>query len=220
MPWAGGRICATGPCTPCALCQRRVPGDLERLQWTVQEVGRQLHNIQPAHVEGNAPRADPPDGPGASRWHPLFRPAPVNGSFAGWVFDRWKLAPGDMRRPLLEKQGFLSNWRHAEAGDVLDRLLAYCRQVFAPVREMTLADVLRRKDEAEAEMLSLSLVREAIPLLRADLDQLGGGSHVHNARFLLRDLTLRGRRAYQALEPDEQRNVQLFDDWLRQPDAN
>jgi hypothetical protein len=236
--------------------------DLCRLEGVVREVEGELDALWPAHSQGNALPAYLSDGSASIRWHPLFRPAAVNRCFAEWAFARWRQTPGNMLRPLLQEHGLLWDWRGVESGVLLDRILAYGRQAFAPVREMTLDDVLQRKKDAEAETLSLSLAREAIPLLRADLDPLGGGSHIHNARYLLakdpgrsdiavalqgkqpdwtviatgdpyvvaccrvrqmlplaalRDLTLRGRRAYAALEPDEKRDIHLFDDWQGLP---
>jgi hypothetical protein len=250
------------------LCQQlgasleRGEHDLVRLENTLRDVEGQLDALWAAHVRGDVL----PDGaagwPPGGGWHPLFRRTPVDGTIAEWVFGRWHRAPGDMRSSLLEKHGLLSDWRAVKAKLLLDRMLTYGRQVFAPVRAMTLDDVLRRRGSAEVEALSLSLAREAIPLLRADLDRLGGGSHVHAAQYVLaadpaasevaaalqdgplnwiaiatgdpyvvtccrvrqmlplaslRDITLRGRRAYEALEPDEQRDMHLYDEWLCRP---
>ena len=142
---------------------------LERLQATLKETQEQLAEHWAASPQVASP----------------FRVSAVDNTFAEWAYRRWRVPPEEMRGPLLEEHRFLAGWREVATEVLISRLLSYGRRIFAPLRTLSLEDVLRRRGDEDVAALLSALAQRTTPLLRPNFDRLGGGGHAHTGRYVL-----------------------------------
>ena len=115
----------------------------------------------------------------------VFRPMPVDPNVADWIYVHWRQTPEGMRLPVLETHRWLVGWRDVSAQELAARLLKYGTDMFGPIQDLSLEEILVQRDGPGLEPLLLDLAREAVPLLRHDFDRLGGGGHIITGRSAL-----------------------------------
>ena len=122
--------------------------------------------------------------------HPLassspFRLSAIDRTALDWAYRRWRQAPQEMRRPVIEEQGLFSGWQVATSEILLSRLLAYSRRLFAPIQRLSLYDIWRHRADDPSRLLS-TLKHGAVPLLRPSFDRLGGGGYAFASQYIVR----------------------------------
>ncbi|MBI4319446.1 MAG: hypothetical protein HY675_13240 [Chloroflexi bacterium] len=236
--------------------------DLGKLDEKVTEAQGQLAGQWIAYAGGDMNLEDKPQDRDGSDGSP-FRPSPIDDGIVNWVYNGWGQKPADMRRPVLEEHDLLHGWREVTTETLVKRLQDYGCKVFAPVWNVTLAEILDLRGHDDTQELLTGLARDAVPLLRANFDRLGGGAYAQPMHYVLvqdprkpalspvlrgpladytvvttgdpyvavccrlrhmiplaalRDLIVRGRKEYGAMEPDKRKALHLFDEWVDLPD--
>ena len=122
---------------------------------------------------------------GVNRGLALFRPSALTEPLAEAIYARRREAPEALRRPLLEEERLLADWWQVAPEMLAERLLAHGRKAFAPLRELSVDDLLRRRSEEERRSLAQELDIGALPLLRANFDRLGGAVRPSRDAYVL-----------------------------------
>jgi len=117
-----------------------------------------------------------------------FRPALLDEQVATWAYRQWRPVGETMRQAVMEQARLLEDWQVASPDKITQYLMAYGRQVYAPLWRCTLA-------ELPASTLSLqdqlpALLHGCVPLLRPNYDLIGGGGQTQEIRFILAEDTL------------------------------
>lgn len=135
----------------------------------------------------------------------FFRVQVADDGVADWAYRRWRIAPEDLRQPLLVARRLLTGWRSLAATALVERLLTHTRPLFAGVRNLTLQNVLSQRGREATQRLLLALPRDAVPLQRPNFDRLGGGGNANERRYLVNRPEL--------LVAEDQRLQSVFADW-------
>jgi hypothetical protein len=108
---------------------------------------------------------------------PLFRPNVVSPAVFRWASERWRPAWEEMQFALIHQFGILNDWRQLSPEMLVERLLAYCRMIYAPeLASLSLMDIFDHSEARLPQGLPPVMVAGSIPLLRANFDRLGGGA--------------------------------------------
>lgn len=108
---------------------------------------------------------------------PLFRPEVITPAVFRWAREHWKPGWEEMRIALIHQSGWLSDWRQLSPEALLQRLLAYCRMIYAPgLAHLSLSEVFDHSDTRLPQVIPAAMIAGSIPLLRANFDRLGGGA--------------------------------------------
>ena len=92
------------------------------------------------------------------------------------TFQAYKPTPEVVRHTLLEKQKLLRDWQDVDVEALITRVMAYGREAYAPLMEVTLEKIIRRRAGLDAQSALAALGLGAVPLLKPDFDVIGGGS--------------------------------------------
>ncbi len=127
-------------------------------------------------------RAQAQEGQGS-----LWRRSVADAACQAWAYTRWRPELRELRGPLLEHETapVLSGWRQITTQEIKVRLVDHGRRYYAPLRELTLGEVLRQRSAEDAGQLIVDLANEAIPLLNPSFDVVGGGAYAQRASYAL-----------------------------------
>jgi len=111
----------------------------------------------------------------------------VDEAVVEWAYSHHQKPPAEARFTLLQEQRFLEGWQKITIKTLEARLLAFCRQLFQPLYQVTLEEALRHRQEADAAALLAAMTQGAAPLLRPDFDRGGGQRSFQTCHFLCAD---------------------------------
>jgi hypothetical protein len=228
------------------LCQALQTQIIHALE-SLAELETMLSNIQ-EQLEERWQAFPPADSP--------FRILAVDLSAADWAYRQWQPPAEKMRHDILEKHRLFAGWQEISTEALMNRLLSYGREIYAPVADLALEDILQHRDQGKTESLLPLLAQGTVPLLRPDFDVMGGSTLALTLRYLLickpnipdflpvvetsladweivstgnshfsacclvrhliplaalHVLTQRGKKAYEALRPDQLGELCIFD---------
>ena len=103
-----------------------------------------------------------------------FRAFPMNEDLLAWAFERSRHSTIDFRNELLDA-GFLLDWKQATAEQLQSSLLAHCQDVFRPLRDLGVEELLQQSGENALLSTLTTLTQGVVPLLRPDFDLAGEG---------------------------------------------
>jgi hypothetical protein len=106
----------------------------------------------------------------------MFRPSVLNETVLSWAYYYGKRPEDGFRHALLNEWKFLDEWQKAGSKVFEDRLDAFCRQVYQPLQNIDMEEVLHHRNGLSPNDLASALSQGAIPLLRPNFDQTGSGS--------------------------------------------
>jgi hypothetical protein len=114
----------------------------------------------------------------------LFRLSALNETLLAWAYYRGRRPPSGFRQSLLVESDYLGDWQKTDRRTLSERLLQFCRQAYHNLSDLDLEEVLAHRNGNDATDLASALKQGAIPLLRPDFDQTGGGPS-YQMRFFL-----------------------------------
>lgn len=106
----------------------------------------------------------------------LFRPSVLNETVLAWAYYYGKRPEDGFRHALLNKGRLFYEWQKAGSKIFDERLGAFCREVYQPLQNLDMEEVLHHRNGMSPNELVSSLAQGAIPLLRPNFDQTGSGS--------------------------------------------
>lgn len=114
----------------------------------------------------------------------LFRLSALDEAAFSWAYYQGQRPPEGFRHALLEEEDFLNNWSNSPGKLLASHLEEFCRNVYQPLSNLHLQEVLNHRDGRGTKFLYQSMSQGAIPLLRPNFDQTGDGCSFQ-LRFLL-----------------------------------
>jgi hypothetical protein len=105
----------------------------------------------------------------------LFRRSILNQDILEYIYTRLELPVEKMRVMLLEEKGFFSDWKSADDLKLAQRLLVFCSEIYEPVWETSLNELLLQFKEEAVEDTAAFLSQGILPLLRLSFDNIGVG---------------------------------------------
>jgi hypothetical protein len=106
----------------------------------------------------------------------MFRPSVLNETVLSWAYYYGKRPEDGFRHALLNEWKFLDEWQKAGSKAFEERLGTFCRQVYQPLQNLEMEEVLRHRNGLSPNDLASALSQGAIPLLRPNFDQTGSGA--------------------------------------------
>jgi hypothetical protein len=106
----------------------------------------------------------------------LFRPSVLNETVLSWAYYYGKRPEDGFCHALLNEWKFLDEWHKVGSKVFEERLGAFCGQVYQPLQDLDMEEVLRHRNGLSPNDLASALSQGAIPLLRPNFDQTGSGS--------------------------------------------
>jgi hypothetical protein len=117
----------------------------------------------------------------------LFRPSVLNETVLSWAYYYGKRPQDGFRHALLNEQNFLDEWHKVGSKVFEERLGAFCGQVYQPLQDLDMEEVLRHRNGLSPNDLASALSQGAIPLLRPNFDQTGSGASYQMQFFQSKD---------------------------------
>jgi hypothetical protein len=106
----------------------------------------------------------------------MFRPSVLNEAVLSWAYYHGKRPEDGFRHALLNEWKFLDEWQKTGSKVFEERLDAFCRQVYQPLQNIDMEEVLHHRNGMTPDDLASALSQGAVPLLRPNFDQTGSGS--------------------------------------------
>lgn len=116
-----------------------------------------------------------------------FRLSVLDESVLTWAYYYGNRPQEGFRRTLLGERSFLSDWQKANIKILGERLDIFCRDVYQPLANVDLEEALHHRNGKDANVLGLSLLQGAVPLLRPNFDQTGSGTSFQLRFFQCRE---------------------------------
>jgi hypothetical protein len=117
----------------------------------------------------------------------MFRPSILNETVLSWAYYYGKRPEDGFRHALLHEWKFLDEWQKAGAKDFEECLGAFCRQVYQPLQELDMEEILHHRNGLSPNDLASALSQGAVPLLRPNFDQTGSGASYQMQFFQSKD---------------------------------
>jgi len=117
----------------------------------------------------------------------LFRPTVLNETVLSWAYYYGKRPQDGFRHALLNEWKFLNEWQKTGIKDFEERLGAFCGQVYLPLQDLDMEEVLRHRNGISPVDLASALSQGAVPLLRPNFDQTGSGASYQMQFFQCKD---------------------------------
>jgi hypothetical protein len=114
----------------------------------------------------------------------LFRLSALNEILLTWAHYAGRRPQTGFRQALLTERKFFKDWHKKNRKTLQNQLVEFCREVYQPLSEMDLDEVLAHRNGKNADDLAMTLSQGSIPLLRPNFDQTGSGPS-HQMRFFL-----------------------------------
>jgi hypothetical protein len=106
----------------------------------------------------------------------LFRPTVLNETVLSWAYYYGKRPEDGFRHALLNEWKFLDEWTKAGPKVFEERLATFCGQVYQPLQNLDMEEVLHHRNGQSPNDLASALSQGAVPLLRPNFDQTGSGA--------------------------------------------
>jgi hypothetical protein len=116
-----------------------------------------------------------------------FRLSILDESVLAWAYYSGSRPAEGFRHTLLGERGFLADWQKVNLKTLEERLELFCRGIYQPLAHVDLDEVLHHRNGRDTNALALSLIQGAVPLLRPNFDQTGGGASFQLRYFQCRD---------------------------------
>ncbi len=139
-----------------------------------------------------------PLGMEAIHWDKTFRLPAGNRPFAQWAYQKYQPEINGYTTQLIEKEALFQDWAEVDTEAFTQKLTGDCAKAFAPLRELSVGDVLKACRKLSEEMDGnpskkhpnpvSNLVRAALPLMRPNFDALGGSGYSSARHFLQANL--------------------------------
>ncbi|MBI3175258.1 MAG: hypothetical protein HYZ25_16145 [Chloroflexi bacterium] len=110
-----------------------------------------------------------------------FRIQVVDESVLAWAYYQGQRPPEGFLHNLLEDHAFLQGWQKVSSKDLMQRLKAFCEEVYRPLQSLDIGQILQHRAQKDIRDLADALRQGTVPLLRPDFDQTGS-----NPAFQLR----------------------------------
>lgn len=117
-----------------------------------------------------------------------FRLSVLDQGVFEWAYTRWKQPLEAMRVVLLEQALFFLDWQDADDLKLAKRLLDFGLEVFQPVWQLSLNEILVQHEHLDTKSLADLLSQGMLPLLRLNFDHLGAGCSSQANYFLSADI--------------------------------
>lgn len=117
----------------------------------------------------------------------LFRVSALNEILLAWAYYNGKRPQAGFRHTLLTEREFLKRWPKKNQNVLYEQLMEFCREVYQPLSEIDLDEVLSHRNGKDNGDLATALAQGAIPLLRPNFDRTGSGPSCQMRFFLSRD---------------------------------
>ena len=117
----------------------------------------------------------------------LFRPSVLNETVFSWAYYYSKRPQDGFRQALLNEEKLLAEWQKMGSKLFEERLDAFCREVYQPLQNIDMEEILHHRNGTSPNELASSLSQGAVPLLRPNFDQTGSGSSYQLQFFQSKD---------------------------------
>jgi hypothetical protein len=104
-----------------------------------------------------------------------------------WAYYRGQRPKEGFRHALLVEHGFLNEWQKASTKTLEKSLDDFCKRIYQPLSDTDLDEALHHRDSEDVSILTTALIQGAVPLLRPNFDQTGGGSSFQMRFFQCKD---------------------------------
>lgn len=129
-----------------------------------------------------------------------FRIQVVDESVLAWAYYQGRRPPEGFLHSLLDDHAFLQGWQKLSSKDLMQRLNAFCEEVYRPLQSLDIGQILQHRVQQDSRDLAEALRQGTVPLLRPDFDQTGSGPTFQLRFFLARNATTSS--LYEALRLD------------------
>ena len=154
----------------CHTLIENLSGQHQQLEALLAAFGTMQEHLAEQEANGNTP-----DSP--------FRLFLRSESLSLWACEYFSQPDAEVRNALLNS-GYLTDWKQASQERLEMELLAYCRNIFAPLKGMQVEDLLQNSNLADTRADAAMLAQSAVPLLRPDFDLAGDGGSFPAQYFL------------------------------------